>query len=89
MRAEHTRLEVLGKLFGCSELLAGVSAAIKATTDELAALAAVWQQAAVAQGKLAEWNETVSWGKMEGRKRSMPSLCTCCATWGCGIDREW
>ncbi len=61
MHAEHARLEALGKLFGCSELLAGVSAAIKATTDELAALAALWQQAAVTHGKLAEWNHVVGW----------------------------
>lgn len=60
MRTEHARLEALGKLFGCSDLLERVAAAIKATTAELAALAAVWQQAAKAQQKLAEWNQTVS-----------------------------
>lgn len=59
MHAEHARLEALARLFGCSELLADVSAAIKATTDELAALAALWQQAVVAQGRLAVWNQTV------------------------------
>lgn len=59
MRSEHARLETLGKLFGCSELLAGATGVIKTTSDELAALAAVWQCAGSAQRKLDEWNKTV------------------------------
>ncbi|EFN60095.1 hypothetical protein CHLNCDRAFT_133411 [Chlorella variabilis] len=59
MHAEHSRLHTLGKLFDCSQLLEAAAASIKATDEELAALRALWQQAAAAEKKLGDWNQTL------------------------------
>lgn len=61
MRAEHSRLESLAKLFDCTSLLDATAAAIRTTGDELAAIAAVWRQAEVAQARIATWNEQVGY----------------------------
>ena len=69
MHTEHARLETLGKLFDCSQLLAGATTSVAATSAELAALRAVWQRAAATEKKLAEWNQTVGWGRQAGGVR--------------------
>ena len=64
MHAEHSRLEVLGKLFDCAHLLSAAAANVRATSDELAALRAVWRQAEATEKRLAEWNQTVRAGRL-------------------------
>lgn len=71
MHAEHSRLHTLGKLFDCSQLLEAAAASIKATDEELAALRALWQQAAAAEKKLGDWNQTV--GQPVMRWRLLPA----------------